>query len=289
MTDLGEARLYLGAEITRYPDGILLTQTQYIKKLLQRFGMETCNLSLLPMDPQLQLQKSTGTVEVNPELYRSLIGSLIYLTNTRPDVSYAVGCVARYMDHPEHMHLQAAKRILRYLKGTMFHGLFLSASNFEEYFTYADADWGRDSDTRRSMSRILHKLGGSCIFWSSKLQPAVSLSTTEAEYRVLTDASKDILYFRRLLEELGLNVIEPTKLFSDNQSCLKLVQNPVLHARTKHIGIHEHFIRETIHNGHVEVFYTPTSSQQADFLTKPLSYSKFTFDRDSAGIIAPSS
>jgi histone deacetylase 1/2 len=286
MTDLGHAKQYLGAEILRFPHGILITQSAYIRKLLQRFGMENCNMSQLPMDPNVQLQKHMGTDTVNPELYRSLVGSLIYLTNTRIDISYAVGCVARYMDFPEVAHLNAAKRILRYLNGTINHGLFMSSDNNEEYHAYADADWGRDLDTRRSTSGILHKLGNSCFFWSSKLQPTVSLSTTEAEYRVLTDASKDVLYFRRLLTELGINMEKPTTLLSDNQSCLKLVQNPVMHARTKHIGIQHHFIRETTQSGDVHVLFTPTCSQQADFLTKPLPYTKFYINKQGAGILA---
>ena len=284
MTDMGLASIYLGAEIRRLHNGILVTQTGYIQKLLERFGMTACNSSQLPMDPHLQLQKSTGTCLVDPELYRSMVGSLIYLTNSRPDVCYAVACVARYMTQPELVHLQAAKRILRYLKGTMNHGLFFSSDSSHEYHTYADADWGRDTDTRRSTSGILHKLGTSCISWSSKLQPTVSLSTTEAEYRVLTDAAKDIIYFRRLLAELGIPISGATNLMSDNQSCLKLVHNPVLHSRTKHIGIQAHFIRETTQNGQVQVHYSPTDLQQADFLTKPLSINKFLLDRTNAGI-----
>ena len=111
------------------------------------------------------------------------------------------------------------------------------------------SDWGHDLDTRRSTSGIIHKLGESSISWSSKLQPTVFLSSTEAEYRVLTDAAKDIIYFRRILSELGLDIVAPTSLLSDNQSCIKLVQNPVMHSRTKHIGIQQHFICEVSKDG----------------------------------------
>lgn len=227
-----------------------------------------------------------GTDPVNPEMYRSLVGSLIYLTNTRPDISYSVGCVARYMEQPEENHLQAAKRILRYLKGTIYHGLHFSSDNDLHYHAYEDADWGRDADTKRSTSGILHKLGNSCVFWSSKLQPTVSLSSTEAEYRVLTDTSKDIIYFRRILAEIGIKLTGATEIFSDNQACIKLVHNPVMHSRTKHIGIQHHFIRETTQSGDITVNYIPTELQRADFLTKPLSYAKFVADRESAGIIS---
>ena len=135
----------------------------------------------------------------------------------------------------------------------MHYGLFLPSSSSDTYHAYADVDWGRDIDTRRSTSGILHKLGASCILWTSKLQPTVSLSTTEAEYRVLTDASKDIIYFCNLLEELGIAITGATCLLSDNQSCIKLVQNPILHTRTKHIKIQAHFVREATQNGQVQV------------------------------------
>lgn len=189
------------------------------------------------------------------------------------------------MDKPQVDHLQAAKRIHRYLKGTIDHGLFFSSDNDLQYHTYTDADWGRDLDTCRSTSGILHRLGIACVFWTSKLQPTVSLSSTEAEYRVLTDASKDVLYFRRILEELGIGMRETTPIISDNQSCIKLAHNPVMHTRTKHIGIQAHFIRETVQNGDISIEYTPTNLQRADFLTKPLLYPKFVADREHAGII----
>ena len=117
------------------------------------------------------------------------------------------------------------------------------------------------------------------------MQPTVSLSSTEAKYRVLTDAAKDIIHFRRLFNELGINTNAPTTLLSDNQSCIKLVKNPVLHARTKHIKIHHHFIREAVDVGEVQVEYVPTQLQLADFLTKPLSYKAFVENRYHAGVL----
>ena len=134
------------------------------------------------------------------------------------------------------------------------------------------------------MSGILHKLGNAAIFWTNKLQPTVSLSSTEAEYRMLTDTSKNIIYFRQLFHEIGVNVDHPTQILIDNQLSIKLVDNPIMHSRTKHIGIQQHFIKETALSGQVNVTYTPTSSQQADFLTKPLQLSKFLLNRESVGV-----
>jgi len=201
MTDLGDANSYLGVDIHRQPTGIFINQKGYITKLLEKFNLQNCNPTNIPIDPKIHLQKEMGTGQADPELYRSLVGSLIYLTHTRPDLSYAVSCVSRYMQAPENAHYQAAKKILRYLRGTMDYGLFFPSNNEGTFHTYANADWGRDLDTRRSTSGILHKLGNSSIYWSSKLQPTVSLSSTESEYRVLTDAAKDIIHFRRLLQE----------------------------------------------------------------------------------------
>jgi hypothetical protein len=285
MSDLGTAQNYLGVEIEYHPSGIFLHQRSYIRKLLEKFKLQNCNSAKLPMDPKTQLQKNMGSPSVDPQLYRSLVGSLIYLTNTRSDICYAVSCVSRYMDQPEEIHLAAAKRILRYLSGTSNYGLFLLADSNNTLATFADADWGRDIDTRRSTSGILHKLGDSSIYWVSKMQPTVSLSTTEAEYRVLSDASKDIIYFRRLLAEIGIENTDPTTIMSDNQSCIRLVENPVLHSRTKHIGLQYHFIREASKSGEVHVDYVPTNYQQADFLTKPLSNRLFLANRQNAGII----
>ena len=226
-----------------------------------------------------------GTAKIDPVQYRSLVGSLLYLSHTQPDICYAISSVSRYMQAPEVAHYQASKKILRYLQGADDYGLLLSPNPKNELNSYADADWGRDVDTRRSVSGILHQFGNSTVGWSSKLQPTVSLSTTKAEYRVLTDAAKDIVHLRRLLHELGFITTKPTNLLSDNQSCIKLVCNPVLHARTKHIEIQHHFIRETTRAGEIQVDYTSTTSQLADFLTKPLPLKPFCQARNQVGVI----
>jgi hypothetical protein len=140
MSDLGTAQNYLGVEIEYHPSGIFLHQRSYIRKLLEKFKLQNCNSAKLPMDPKTQLQKNMGSPSVDPQLYRSLVGSLIYLTNTRSDICYAVSCVSRYMDQPEEIHLAAAKRILRYLSGTSNYGLFLLADSNNTLATFADAD-----------------------------------------------------------------------------------------------------------------------------------------------------
>ena len=248
--------------------------------------MRGCNSTRLPIDPKMQLSSFMGTPKTDLGQYRSLVGSLIYLSHTRPDISYTVSSLARYMQNPENAHLQAAKKVLRYLKGTEDNGILLDSNSDTTLYSYADADWGRDIDTRRSISGTLHRIGNSSIAWTSKMQPTVSLSSTEAEYRVLTDAAKDIIHFRRLFCELGISTDMATPLFSDNQSCIKLVDNPVMHAITKHIEIQHHFIREVAQAGKVQVKHIPTTAQLADFLTKPLSYGNFIENRQRAVVIS---
>lgn len=234
------------------------------------------------MDPN----KDMGTDTFDPHLYRSLVGSLIYASNSWSDICFTISCISRYMDNPEDAHWKAAKYILRYLKGMMDYGLHHSHENVVTLHAYAnaDVDWDRDLDTRRSTSGIIHKIGDSPVHWSSKLQPTVSLSTTKVEYRVLTDTSKDVLYLRRLIAEFGIDVTNPTPILSDNQSCIKLVGNPVLLARTKHIEIQHHFIWEQVKSGAATVSYIPTYLQQANLLTKPLSYSNFSTNRNVIGV-----
>ena len=236
------------------------------------------------MDPSIKLRKDMDSPDFDSKLYRSLVGSLIYVTNTHPDICYAVSCFSRYMDNPHETHWHAAKQIFRYLKGTISFALHFSNKGNPNLHSYADVDWGRDLDTRRSTSGIVHRVGDSLIDWSSQLQPTVLLSTTEAEYRVLTDAAKDVIYLRRLLEELGTDITAPTTILSDNESCIKLVDNPVLHARTKHIELQHHFIREQVKAGRAIVSYVPARYQQADLLTKPLSYPSFYTNREAIGI-----
>ena len=163
MTNLGQATNYLGTEVQHHKTGIFLHQGTYIQRMLTKFGLQDCNSTQLPVDPKNLLSKDTGTSPVNPRNYQSMVGSLLYATNTRPDICFAVSSLSHYMDNPQQSHLQAAKHVLRYLRGTIDHGLFFPKHNSNILHTFVDADWGRDIDTRRSTSEILHKLGQSSI------------------------------------------------------------------------------------------------------------------------------
>jgi hypothetical protein len=204
---------------------------------------------------------------------------------TRPDIGFAVGCISRYANSPQVPHMTAAKRILRYLKGTPNLGIHFPNTGRTFLVSYANTNYGRDQDTRRPISWIVHKIGNAPIEWSSKRQPTVAMSTIEAEYRVLSDAAKDVMYLRKLFAELRIGGNEPTPILSDNQSCIKLVNNLVLHAHTKHIEIQYHFIRERTQIGEVSICYIPTVEQQADILTKPLEPTNYANMRSALGVL----
>jgi len=206
-------------------------------------------------------------------LYVSLTGALLYaVVVARPDIAYAVQNLGRHTQASEDEHWVAAKRVLRYLKGTSRLGiLFRRDGKSEVQVTgYCDADWGGDTDTRRSTTGYTFSISGGPVSWSSRLQQSVALSSAEAEYTAVCAAVQEATYLRQLLADLGHKQEEPTVTFEDNQGCIALAENPVHHKRTKHIDIRYHFIRERVESGEVKLVCVPTKDQLADLLTKPV-------------------
>jgi len=224
-----------------------------------------------------KLTKSGDPEEYNPreEVYRSIIGSLMYLMiATRPDLANSVGIVSRYLANPSEEHLTAAKRILRYVRGTKDYTLTLGPSTEGSFdlHRYADADWGNDVDTRKSTTGYVFYVGSGAISWCSKRQSTIALSSTEAEYTALCASVQEAIWLRSLLEEVKYPcyTLTPTTIYEDNQSCIALAGNPVHHARTKHIDIKCHFIRDHADKEDINIVYCPTKEMVADVLTKPL-------------------
>jgi hypothetical protein len=236
------------------------------------------------MNPNTKLQKETGTQPVNPKLYQSLVGALLHATISRWDIQYSVNCVSRYLTNPQMNHLITSKNILRYLKGSLDHGIFYPSDNLGNLLTFTDADWAGDLDSCRSTSGILYKLGNAPIAWSSKLQQSVSLSSTEAEYRVLSEATRSITYLRRLFQELNIGNDNPIPIYYNNISSIRLVKNPVMHAQTKHFALHHHHIREKSEDKTIQVDFIPSEQQEADILTKPLAPQKFVQNSNLVGL-----
>jgi hypothetical protein len=204
--------------------------------------------------------------------YLRAIGSIMYaMLGTRPDIAYAVGVLSQYGSNPGPEHWAALKRVIRYLKGTAHFALqYGGAENGLELVGWTDSDWASDLDTRRSIAGFTLDLNGGSISWSSKKQPTVALSTVEAEYMATTQATREAIWLRSLLTDLGSPPTAATIVHADNQGSISLARNPVNHARTKHIDIRYHFIRERIESGEIDLRYVSTADQVADILTKAL-------------------
>ena len=211
---------------------------------------------------------------MNPSLYRQLVGSLLYLTHTRPDIAFAVGLVSRFSQDPHESHWKATKRILRYIKGTVRFGIQYTAGT-PELVGFTDSDWAGSVDDRKSTSGFVYHFGSAPIAWSCKKQSAIALSSAEVEYRVAILSSQEVLWLQQLLMEFGFPQEHPTTLWCDNQSAIHISRNPIEHQRTKHIEIHMHFIRQLIQDGVLSLEYMPTEAQVADIFTKPLASPRF--------------
>ena len=287
MTDLGDLHFFLGIAVSRSSAGLFLSQRQYALDLLQRAGMSECHPATTPIDTHAKLSASDGDLIPDATEYRSLAGALQYLTLTRPDISYAVQQICLHMHAPRAPHLALIKRVLRYLRGTLQHGLHLRASASTTLTAYSDADWAGCPDSRRSTSGYCVYYGDSLISWSSKRQTTVSRSSAEAEYRAVAHAVAECCWLRQLLQELHRPLRSATLVYCDNVSAIYMSSNPVQHRRTKHIEIDIHFVRERVSLGEVRVLHVPSSLQFADVMTKGLPTQLFLDFRSSLCVREP--
>uniref|UniRef100_A0A2N9FWB6 Uncharacterized protein n=1 Tax=Fagus sylvatica TaxID=28930 RepID=A0A2N9FWB6_FAGSY len=268
MKDLGHLSYFLGLEITSSDDGFYLTQAKYTSDLLSRAGLTDHKILDTPIEFNARLTPSSGELLPDPTLYWQLVGSLIYLTVTRPDISYAVHQVSQFMSAPRSTHYAAVLRILRYLKGTLFHGLHFSAQSPLTLRAYSDADWAGDLIDRRSTTGYCFLLGSSLISWRSKKHSVVARSSTEAEYRALADTTFELLWLRWLLQDLGVFTSSATPICCDNRSTIQIARNDVFHERTKHIEIDCHLVRHHLLQGSLQLISVSSHDQLADIFTK---------------------
>ncbi|GJS54680.1 zinc finger, CCHC-type containing protein [Tanacetum coccineum] len=276
MSDLGKLSYYLGIEVEQSKHGITLKQEAFAKNLLVKCGMENCNATHCPLEHKLQLDKDEAGEKVNPTKYRSLVGGLRYLTHTRPDISFAVGLVSRYMESPTVKHMQVVKRILRYVKGTVNFGLVYGRSMEDLSITgYSDSDLANDVVDRRSTGGMAFYVNENLVTWASQKQHCVALSSCEAEFMAATTATCQAIWIRRLLTEITGKIVKPATLYVDNRSALELMKNPVFHGRSKHIDTRFHFIRECVEKGDIKVTFVRSEEQRADILTKAMARIKF--------------
>ncbi|KAK9050835.1 hypothetical protein SSX86_030191 [Deinandra increscens subsp. villosa] len=249
--------------------------------------MESCKPSATPIDTKAKLSETSGVPLEDPTVYRSLAGALQYLTFTRPDLTYAVQQICRHMHAPRTDHYQALKRVLRYVQGTLSHGIIISKSSVSSLVSYTDADWAGCPDTRRSTSGYCVYLGDNILSWSSKRQTTLSRSSAEAEYRGVANVVSELCWVRNLLLELHHPLTRASIVFCDNVSAIYLAGNPVQHQRTKHIEMDIHFVREKVAKGLVRVLHVPSRFQIADIFTKGLPKILFEDFRSSLNVREP--
>lgn len=284
MTDLGGVNLYLGVEFIRSSQGIFLSQKNYALQILEEFDMTSCTPASVPMHEGVHLGAEEQSPSVETRKYQRLVGMLIYLCNTKPEILYAVGVLSRFMHNPKVPHMEAAYQVLRYIKGALDFGIFYGKDHDTSLVGYTDADWANCKVDRKSITGWIFKSAGGPISWSSKKQHTVAVSSTDAEAKALTKGIREAIWLRTLSAKIqGLS---PTSipLFCDNQSTLKAAKNPVYHEQLKHIELWLHFIRENVVTGTVETLYIQTRDQVADILTKPLGKQRFWKLRDEMGI-----
>lgn len=276
---------FVGLQINRLLDGsIHVNQSTYAKKVLSKFNMMDACAVDTPADTNTKplCKLVDGKLKAFP--YREAVGSLMYLAvATRPDISFAVGLASRCLDQPNENHVNAVKRILKYIKGTTNFGILFKSNVTLNLNCYSDADYAGDVDTRKSTSGFVSMFGSGSISWGSNRQKCVALSSTESEYIAGSEAVKELVWLNRLLDNLDVDIENPV-LHLDNQGAIKLTKNPEFHKRTKHIEVRYHFIREKFEEGFFRLRYVNTKEQIADIFTKPLSRHKFQYFRKLLGM-----
>ena len=235
MSDLGLLHYYLGIEVKQGPSGISLSQGAYAAKILEKTGMAGCNPRQVPMETRLKLSKLSTEPLVDATEYRSIVGSLRYLVNTRPDLAFSVGYVSRFLEEPHEDHLAAVKHILRYITGTMNWGLWFGRKKEKEaqLIGFSDSDYAGDVDASKSTTGVIFFLTGSPITWQSKKQKVVAQSSCEAEYIAAANATCEALWLTRVLAEVQGKTPSVPVLMVDNKSAIALSKNPVLHGHSK--------------------------------------------------------
>jgi hypothetical protein len=284
MSMMGELGFLLGLQIKQTKDGIMIHQQKYIKEILKKFGMDGCKAMTTPMATTIKLDKDENGKDVDPTLYRGMIGSLLYLTASRPDIMFSVCCCARFQANPKESHVTAVKRIFRYLIGTSNLYLWYPLESNLDLMGYTDADYAGCLSDRKSTSGMAIYLGPCLVTWASKKQHTVALSTAESEYIAAALTCAQLLWVRQQLQDFGVN-IECVPIMCDNTSAINISRNPVQHSRTKHIEIRHHFLRDHVEKGNISLEFCATDEQWADIFTKPLLRERFEKIRLELGLI----
>ena len=287
MEDMGELAYLLGIIIKRDRPRRLITlsQSKYVDDILHRFKLDDAAPLFIPLDPNNPLHFNPLEPVADKTTYQSMVGSLMYLMlATRPDLAYPVSKLSQYSSHPRQSHYEAAIRTLRYAKATRDVVLTYGTANSLELQGFSDADYAKDLETRRSISGYIFLLNGGAISWKCQRQRSTALSTAEAEYMALAEASKEAIWLQNFLTSALKQTPTPITLYEDNQAAIAMANNPVDHQRSKHIDIRYHFTRDCVERGQIHLRYLPTLDMLAAMLTKPLPKPRLTALRQASGL-----
>ncbi|GKA29553.1 putative ribonuclease H-like domain-containing protein, partial [Tanacetum coccineum] len=268
MSAMGEMNFFLGLQVKQLPDGIFISQDKYVKDMLTKFDMESVRTATTPYEAAKTKLKDETDPPVNVHLYRSMIGSLMYLTASRPDIMFAVSACSRHQVTPLTSHLNA--------KGNQKLGLWYPKDSPFQLEAYSDSDYAGSHGDRKSTTGGCQFLGRRLISWQCKKQTIVATSSTEAEYVAAASCCAQVLWIQNQLLDYGFNFMN-TKIFIDNQSTICIVKNPVFHQRTKHIEIRHHFIRDANEKNLIQVLKIHTNANVADLLTKAFDGPRFEY------------
>ncbi|XP_031286059.1 uncharacterized protein LOC116144766 [Pistacia vera] len=284
MTDLGLMKYFLGMEISQTAGEIFVCQQRYATEILMKFGMENCKPVDTPLVPNLKLSKTDGVERVDEGKYRSLVGGLLYYTATRPDLMFTASYLSRFMSNPIELHFKAAKRVLRYVKGTIMLGICFRKAKSLKFLGYTNSDRGGSLDDAKSTFGYVFYLNQGVICWLSRKQETVAQSTAKAEYVFATAVVNQAIWLRKMLDDLHQVQGGPTLIMCDNQLAVAMEKDLVLHDRTKHIKIKYHAVREAKQCGEVSLMHYRGEEQVADIMTKALCKSKFEALRLELGV-----
>ncbi|GJU31685.1 ribonuclease H-like domain, reverse transcriptase, RNA-dependent DNA polymerase [Tanacetum coccineum] len=286
MSSMGELTFFLGLQVKQSNGGIFLSQDKYVKDILNKFDFRTIKPASTPIEAHKSLGKDEEGEDVDVHLYRSMIGCLMYLTASRPDIMFAVCLCARFQVTPKVSHLHAVKRIFRYLKHQPNLGLWYPKDSPFHLEAFSDSDYAGDNHDRRSTSGGCQYLGRRLVSWQCKKQTIVAISSTEAEYVAAASCCAQVLWMQNQLLDYGFNFMN-TEIHIDNESTICIVKNPVFHSKTKHIQIRHHFIRDCYEQRLINVVKVHTDDNVADLLTKGFDLARFNFLVVTIGMMNP--
>nr|GEW56680.1 copia protein [Tanacetum cinerariifolium] len=276
MLMMGEMTFFLGLQVNQSPRGIFINQSKYVLEILNKYGIESCDPFGTPMEIKDKLDLDQNGTPVDATNYHSMIGALMYLTSSRPDIVHATCLCARYQAKPTEKHLKEVKRIFRYFQGTINTGLWYTKDSGFELTGFSDADYAGCKDTFKSTSDGTQFLGEKLVSWSSKKQGCTTLSTAEAEYLSLSVCCAQVLWMRTQLMDYGFH-FNKIPIYYDSKSAIAIFCNPVQHLRTKHIAVRYHFIKEHVEKGTIKLYFVKTDYQLADIFTKALPIDRFNY------------